>query len=354
MHRDKPPFLPPEILLPTAPTDHPATVAVARGTELTAMTHDLLTRLGGIATVVRPGETVFIKPNLLAVGLGRENPIATGECTKPEIVTAVADACLQAGAAEVIIGDGAQVVRFSWEEVVTLDGTSHLAAEVARLNTQYDNRVRLACLNDDSPDWDAVPTPRTEHGELLVSSLVARADRLISIPVLKTHRHAGLSLSLKNLIGTTPLAGYGGVGETHWRVDLHTGAGRIDGCILDVAAALQPDLVIIDASIGVERNGPWVYAGEGVTVDLRQRAGQWLLLGSTDAVAADVTAARIIGHDPRTIDHLRRAVDEGLGQGQASLITLLGAATLDELRVEWEPMHEPTLGEVIARAERPY
>ena len=346
--------LPEEILLPDAPLDTPATVAVARGGELTAMTHDLLAKLGGIASVVRPGETVFIKPNLLAIGLGRENPIGSGECAKPEIAIAVAEACLIAGAADVVIGDGTQVPEFDWTEVVTLDGRTHIAAEVDRLNREHAGRVRLAQLNVDSPAWDAIATPRTRHGQLLVSSLVARADRLISIAVLKTHRVAGVSLTMKNLIGALPLATYGGVGDVHWRVDLHTGAGRIDGCILDLAQGVRPDLAIVDCSVGVERSGPWVHEGEGRTVDLRERVGEWRLLGGVDPVAVDATATRMIGVDPQAVPHLRRAAREGVGQGAAKSITLRGADSLDALRLPWTPVQQATLADVFARAARPY
>jgi uncharacterized protein (DUF362 family) len=292
---------------------------------------------------VQPGETVFIKPNLLSAGLGRADVTATGEVAKVEIIVAVAEECLQAGAARVIIGDAAQVVRFDWEELKTLDGATNLAAEAARLNAQYDERVSLACLNSDSPEWVPLPTRRTNLGEIYVSSLVARADRIISIPVLKTHRHAKVTLSLKNFIGTTPIARYGGGSERVGRSSLHYAAGGPMACFLDIVDALRPDLAVVDASIGCEGYGPWVRPNEGKTVDLRQRLGDWLVLASTDLVAADTTAARIIGQDYTQIPYLTDAYEQGLGQAQADEIDLQGA-TLDELRVEWEPAPTSPLG----------
>ncbi|MBN2447709.1 MAG: DUF362 domain-containing protein, partial [Phycisphaerae bacterium] len=327
---------PPDIALPSTPALTPATVAAARGRDLTTITHEALTALGGISTIIHPGESVFIKPNLLTAGLGRDNMTVTGECTKPEIIRAVAEACLQAGAAAVTIGDGAQVPTFSWEEVVTLDGTSHLAAEIARLNRLYDDRVRLVCLNSESPAFDPIPSRRTDLEQILVSSLVTRADRVISIPVLKTHRVARLSLALKNFMGTTPISDYGGGSEAIGRFRLHMAKGSFTGAFLDIAEAVRPDLAIIDASIGTEGYGPWVRPNEGRTIDMRERLGDWLVLASADPVAADATAARIVGHDPLAVDHLWKAHNQGLGQARAELITLVGA-TLDDLRVEWEP-----------------
>jgi hypothetical protein len=46
------------------------------------------------------------------------------ECAELEIVVAVAEECLKAGAAEVIVGDGSQVPRFDWGAATTLDGST--------------------------------------------------------------------------------------------------------------------------------------------------------------------------------------------------------------------------------------
>lgn len=211
-----------------------------------------------------------------------------------------------------------------------------MAAEAVRLNALYDDRVTLACLNSDSPQWATVAARRTDLGQIYVSSLVAHADHIISIPVLKTHRDARLTLSLKNLIGTTPISHYGGGSEYRGRSRLHLAAGGPEACFLDLFEGLRPDLAIIDASVCCEDYGPWVRPQEGRTVDMRERLGDWLLLAGTDLVAADATAARIVGHNPDAISYLRHAHEQGLGQTQADLITLDGPA-LDDLRVEWDP-----------------
>jgi hypothetical protein len=110
-----------------------------RGHDLWSMTREVLEALGGIGRIVNPGETVFIKPNMVTLpwaGSGR-NPFARGECTKAEIAAATAEACLEAGAREVIIGDGSQMPRFEWERATTLDGATNLAAEAARLRAAH-------------------------------------------------------------------------------------------------------------------------------------------------------------------------------------------------------------------------
>jgi len=314
-------------------------VAAVRGGDLAEMTRGAVAALGGIETVVHDGETVFIKPNMVTLPWSARdyNPFRLGECTKPEIVVAVAEECLRAGAREVIVGDGSQMPRFDWDGAVSLDGSTSLAREAARLNARYRGQVRLACLDADTTDWTDVPTG-ISLGRVAVSTLVTRADRVISVAVAKTHRWAYLTLALNNFIGATPLARYGwnGTSETT-RVLLHRndssprGFGRL---LVDSASAVRPHLSIVDFSIGMEGNGPSQSTG-GRTVDMRARLGSWLLLASTDPVAADATAARVMGLEtPYASEILTMASDAGLGVLCESSIELVGAR-LSDLRVPW-------------------
>jgi uncharacterized protein (DUF362 family) len=207
------------------PADTAARVNVVRGADLTQMTHQLLDAVGGIGAIVHPGETVFIKPNLGGVDFVSHNSFLAGESTKVEIITVVAEECLRAGAARVIIGEGGQVRRFAWEEAVTLDGASNLAFEAARLNAAYGDKLQLACLMADSPGWDPLPSPHTDLGNIYVSSLLARADRVISIAPIKTHRWTYITATMKNFVGSTSYDLYGD--GMPWRYKLHSAAGGV-------------------------------------------------------------------------------------------------------------------------------
>jgi uncharacterized protein (DUF362 family) len=197
--------------------------------------------------------------------------------------------------------------------------------------------VALASLDADSPEWVEVPT--SAHIEkVAISSLVARADRVISIPVMKTHQWAQLTLSLKNFVGVTPLERYGWkAAESMWsRVALdHSSPEAIAQLYLDIVDAVKPDLAIIDASIGIEGDGPTGTQG-GVPVDLKDRLGSWLVLASTDLVAADATAARVMSHDVADVKQLGMAFERGLGEVREDSIEIIGEK-LDNLRVEWLP-----------------
>jgi uncharacterized protein (DUF362 family) len=322
----------------TGPVDATAHVSAVRGTDLYSMARDAVDALGGIQTVVHDGETVFIKPNMVTLpGAAQNNVFAWGECTKPEVVVAVAEQCLEAGASEVIIGDGSHSPTLNWEHARTLDGSTNLAREAARLSADYGRTVRVASLEVDSPEWVELPTD-TSLGTIAVSSLVARADRVISIPVAKTHSWAQLTLSLKNFIGITPLERYGdipnGIMDRGVVLD-HSSPRAIAAIYLDIVQGIEPDLAIVDFSIGVEGDGPNLHHG-GNTVDMRDRLGSWLMLASTDLVAADATAARIMSHNPMAMTQLVMGYEMGLGEIREDRIELIGDR-IDDLQVSWSP-----------------
>jgi uncharacterized protein (DUF362 family) len=321
---------------PTGPSEPTARVSAVTGTDLASMAREVLDPLGGIGVVVHPGETVFIKPNMVTLPWAPQSNVFTGgECTKPEIVVAVAEECLRAGAAEVIVGDGSHAVELPWDHAVTLDGSTNLVAEMDRLSAEYGRTARVASLEADSPEWVQVPSS-TSLGTILVSSLVANADRVISIPVAKTHSWAQLTLSLKNFVGVAPLWRYGdlpnGIPDRGVVFD-HRSPRAIAAIYLDMVRGIRPDLAIIDFSLGIEGNGPNRSHG-GRTVDMRDRLGSYLLLASTDLVAADATAARIMSHDPDRIAQLGMGYHMGLGEMRQDRIELIGPS-ISELRVPW-------------------
>jgi uncharacterized protein (DUF362 family) len=185
----------------TATPEPKARVAAVHGEDLYAMTRQALEAMGGMAAIVRSGETVFIKPNFVTMPFANRDysPFLKGECAKVEIITTVAEECLKAGASKVTIGDGSQMPSFDWNYATTLDGSTDIVQEAKRLNAKYGEKVTLACLDIDTPDDDWVEVPSSSKpGTIAISGLVAHADRVISIPVMKSHSWAQLTLSLKN------------------------------------------------------------------------------------------------------------------------------------------------------------
>ena len=220
------------------------------------------------------GKTVLLKPNL--VGL---DPLGVMN-THPAVISAARTSFLRLGAARVLIGDGP-----------AMDRDTHAILESVRLREFTGKLGADFCdLNLDDVEQVILETRASKLKELYLPKTVLGADLLVSMPKLKTHHWAGVTLSLKNMFGIVPGSCYG------WPKNILHWAG-IDRSILDINAAARPDFAIVDGILGMEGNGP--------IQGTRKAAG--VLIFSDDPVAADATACRIMGLLPEKVPYLARA-----------------------------------------------
>ncbi|MBW1804576.1 MAG: 4Fe-4S binding protein, partial [Deltaproteobacteria bacterium] len=84
--------------------------------------------------------------------------------------------------------------------------------------------------------------------------------------------------------------------------------------IVDVFGLMVPDLIIVDAVVGMEGNGP-------VSTDLR-KIGR--IMASDNAVALDATISRMMGFDPGQLRFIQVAKKRGYGDYQEDMIEILG------------------------------
>ena len=220
------------------------------------------------------GKTVLLKPNFVGFDpLGMVN-------THPAVVSAVRETFLRLGASAVLIGEGP-----------ALDRDTQAVLESIRLREYSGPLSRIFVdLNVDDVERVALRTHASRLSELYLPKTVLGVDFLVSMPKMKTHHWAGVTLSLKNMFGVVPGSCYG------WPKNVLHWAG-IDPAILDINAAVRPDFAIVDGIVGMEGNGP---------IQGQSKACGTLVLGD-DPVAVDATCARIMGLLPEKIDYLARA-----------------------------------------------
>jgi len=115
----------------------------------------------------------------------------------------------------------------------------------------------------------------------------------------------------------------------------HSSPGAIAQVNLDITGALQPDLTVIDFSIGLDGDGPTRDQG-GNTVDMKENIGSWAILASTDIMAADATAARMMDHDVEKVKQLTMGFNMGLGEIREDSIEIVGER-LGNLQSQWKP-----------------
>ena len=220
------------------------------------------------------GKTVLLKPNFVGFDpLGMVN-------THPAVVAAVRETFLRLGASAVLIGEGP-----------ALDRDTQAVLESIRLREYSGPLSRIFVdLNVDDVERVAFRTHASRLSELYLPKTVLGVDFLVSMPKMKTHHWAGVTLSLKNMFGVVPGSCYG------WPKNVLHWAG-IDPAILDINAAVRPDFAIVDGIVGMEGNGP---------IQGQSKECGTLVLGD-DPVAVDATCARIMGLLPEKIDYLARA-----------------------------------------------
>ncbi|RMD75597.1 MAG: DUF362 domain-containing protein, partial [Lentisphaerae bacterium] len=138
-------------------------------------------------------------------------------------------------------------------------------------------------------------------------------DLVVSIPVLKTHMHTGVSLAVKNMKGCL------------WRkskVSLHM-LPPVEGmterplhvAIADMSRFLRPHLSLVDGSVGMEGLGP--SAGQPRSLGV--------MVAGVDAFAVDSVACRLMGLDAGDIDYLRLGAGDGSGVIDLSRLSVVPA-----------------------------
>ncbi|MCD6393829.1 MAG: DUF362 domain-containing protein [Planctomycetes bacterium] len=230
------------------------------------------------------GKRVLLKPNA-----GRNAAPKTGITTHPQVVAAAIDAFREAGA-EVAVGES-PITGVKMAEAFESTGIGAVAK--ARNCPLIDMDVRRY-VPLEIPAGVAMKS-------LKLCAEVAEYDIIVSIPVMKTHMHTVVTLSVKNMKGCL------------WRrskVDFHMldpVAGYeekpLDIAIADMSSVLRPHLSIIDGTIGMEGLGPSAGAPKALGV---------VLVGA-DAFAADALACAIMGISAFDVPHLRMGAERGHG-----------------------------------------
>lgn len=238
-----------------------------------------------LADELKGRKSVLIKPNLVEA---RQPPITT----PVELVGAIVDYIRERlGGIEIIVGDGAGSLEYDTHHVFRTLGYSAMAARKG---------VRLLDLNDEPSI--RLSDPRCSRWPEMFLPEVAMESYLISVPVLKAHSLAGVTLTMKNMMGICPPAYYHKGG--HWKkASFHAG---IHEAIRDLNRYRAADFTVIDATVGMSEAHLW-----GPTCDPPPNR----LIAGYDPVAADAYGCGVLRRDWRKVGHIAMAHEE-LGRAE--------------------------------------
>ena len=236
------------------------------------------------------GASVLLKPNMVEF-----DPTSVIN-TDPRLVAATAAAMHRRGARQVVVGEGSGHRR----DIQYILGRSGLRELLTDADTTFVD------LNTAAIRRVVLDSHYTQLRELWLPEAVTSADIVVSMPKMKTHHWGGVTLSLKNCFGVVPGRVYG------WPKNVLHWAG-LQNSILDVAAAVRPDLAIVDGITGMQGDGP--IKGEPVSAGV-------VVMG-VDPVAVDATSAYLMGIDGERVEYLSEA-GRFLGQHRLENIDQLG------------------------------
>jgi uncharacterized protein (DUF362 family) len=334
--------------------------------EVLATLSAMCDQIGGLPRLVA-NKTVTVKVNLTGASSDRIRGLAPGRThyTHPQTVMALCHLLDKAGARRIRIVEGAFATNGLLEDFLRDSGWNLHALAATAKNIEFENtnvlgkgrqyhRVKVPGGGLIFPAWD-------------LNHSYVDTDVFVSMAKLKNHANCGVTLSMKNCFGITPISIYGddaGVDQPNENptsgrgTACHAGSRgpsrsapqeldpssprdvgyRMPRITAELAAARPIDLAFID---GVET----VAGGEGPWIGPKIRpVHPGVMLLGTNPVATDTVATAVMGYNPRARrgDAPFRDCDNTL-----LLAESLGLGTADLNRIE-------VAGVPIAKARFPF
>ncbi len=270
-------------LLNTAQSTTGGLVVKVEGESPYEITKRAVKELGGMGKFISKQDIVMVKPNI-----AWNRTIEQAATTNPEVVKAVIEMALNAGAKKVIVMDNP---CHQAEDTYRRSGIAEVAKKAgAEVRFPDENRLVVHDFKGQNVQkW-------------LTFKDFLEVDKFINVPILKHHGSSGLTIGMKNLYGI--LGGRRG--------KLHRNMGM---SIADLGKGFKTDLNIIDAYRVLKRNGP--IGGRISDVELKKT-----VIASTNIFEADVVAVHVFGTNPEQYDFIQAAVEKKMGQIDISKINL--------------------------------
>jgi len=257
-------------------------------TEITTALNRGFSLLGGSEQFFPKNKNVILKPNLL-YGSEPEKAIIT----HPAIFKGCAQIALSHKAQ---VGYGDSSALNATKAGLKKSGYPEIARELTITHHNFEKAIEVS----------------HPHGlitkRLTLSEPAVHCDILISLSKCKTHGLTLFTGAVKNQYGCVP-----GLTKGHYHAQ-HPNVYNFSKLVVDISTFLKPALYIMDAVVAMEGNGP----GSGDPRPLN------CILMSTDPVALDATACRIIGIPPEHVTTTQPGEESGLGVWQEEKIRVLG------------------------------
>ena len=233
--------------------------------------------LGGMGAFIQKGQKVLLKPN---IGWDVIPELAAN--TNPLLVKRIIEHCFKAGAKEVYIFDH---TCDNWVNTYKNSGIEKAAKSAGAKVVPANSETYYQSIE--------IPTG-VKLKNAKVHELLLETDVFINVPILKDHNSTRMTGCLKNTMGIVWDRGF-------WH------SNNLHQCIADYALfEKKPALNIIDCYNVMVKHGPQGVSKEDLVL-------MKSLIITTDWIAGDTAAAKMLGVDPQRIDYIPIAHKMGLG-----------------------------------------
>lgn len=246
-----------------------------------------LNNIGGLESLVSPGDTVMLKPNFLT-----KADYKTGVTTNPNVIFATAELCREVGARKVIVAEGAAIGNDT-DDIYEELGITELAKK---------HNCTLINLLKDEFQYFINPLAKNMK-RIRLPKIFLESNVVINLPVMKTHDALAVTLGLKNMKGII-----------HNSDKKRFHKWSLAQNVVDLGHLALPELTIMDGTIGLEGMGPVV--GKPV--------GLGIILSSYDTIALDRVCLEIMGFSLDEVDYIKMAGEQGLGCTDITRINIIG------------------------------
>ena len=271
--------------------------------------------LGGIEKIVKPGQSVLLKPNLV-VG---QDP-AAGGTTDVRICEAVAELIkAHCKPGTIYVGENTDTGSVTMDAFIRYGYVDMCKRQ---------NAVLVDFTNTERVD---VPVPDAMYAEVIsIPKLILDVDVFITLCVLKNHDTVCVTGSIKNSFGLVP---------DDTRRQAHRD-NAVEQYLVDIARIRKPDFAVVDGRIGMEG----IAGGSHFE---HPRFANRIIMGK-DPVAVDTVCAHIMVQNPR-VRYLQWADEYSLGNNNLDYINIHGMP-LEEAKVPFmapsDQVEEQTGGKI--------
>jgi uncharacterized protein (DUF362 family) len=273
-------------------SDRPVvSIAKVKGGKIEAAVEEAIDLLGGIETVLHGKERIMLKPNLVS-----NDPRAT---TDLRVIRSLAK-LMKRGGKQVSIGEGSAAadgynsidgVDYRTKNREILDAMQQFVFDVLGY-TELARSLDVPLVNLHSGEMVEMEVPGGfAYQDITLHRSLTEIDLLCSVPMMKTHVLATVTLGMKNLIGLYPGTVYGTVRAGVHDFAADAGSQGVAFEIIDMVRANKLGLVVVDGSTAMEGDGP----GDGTLVPMN------VIIAGTNPLATDMVAASVMGFEPGRI-----------------------------------------------------